>query len=166
MEILYKIVKQSGLRFLELIVWDKGHALPITAKDGLTRQYEDILVVGDEESISQDLELYCLASTNRKAFFNKKTNKGITNYWRISSNNSQDANLKACFPVALPEKAISLMTQREDNVIDPFGGSGTTLIACQRTNRKCFSMEIDPEYCQVIIDRWEKYTEQKVKKCR
>jgi len=47
------------------------------------------------------------------------------------------------------------------NVIDLFGGSGSTLIACEKTNRKCFMMELDPHYCDVIMARWEKYTSQK-----
>jgi DNA modification methylase len=51
-----------------------------------------------------------------------------------------------------------------NNIYDPFGGSGTTLIACEQLKRKCFMMEIDPVYCQVIIDRWEKYTGKKVMK--
>lgn len=70
-------------------------------------------------------------------------------------------NLKACFPVALPQKGIELMTQRGDNVYDPFGGSGSTLIACEKLNRRCYMMEIEPIYCQVIIDRWEQFTGQK-----
>lgn len=44
------------------------------------------------------------------------------------------------------------------NVVDLFGGSGSTLIACEKTNRRCFMMEIDPHYCDVILARWEKYT--------
>ena len=78
-EILYKIVKETGLRFMELIVWDKGHAMPITSKSMLTRQYEDILMVGDEESIAEDMELYYLGTTDKKAYFNKKIGKGISN---------------------------------------------------------------------------------------
>lgn len=45
-----------------------------------------------------------------------------------------------------------------EKVVDLFGGSGSTLIACEKTNRRCFMMEIDPYYCQVIINRWEKYS--------
>lgn len=47
------------------------------------------------------------------------------------------------------------------SVIDLFGGSGSTLIACEKTNRKCFMMELDPHYCDIIIARWEKYTSKK-----
>jgi DNA modification methylase len=50
------------------------------------------------------------------------------------------------------------------SVVDLYGGSGSTLIACEKTNRKCFMMELDPQYCQVIIDRWEQYTGKKAVK--
>lgn len=51
-----------------------------------------------------------------------------------------------------------------DSVIDMFGGSGTTLIACEQLKRKCFMMEYDPHYCDVIIARWEKLTGKKAVK--
>ena len=163
-EILYKIVKETGLKFMELIVWDKGHGMPITSKEMLTRQYEDILMVGNEDAISEDMELYCLGTTDKKAYFNKKTGKGISNYWRISTGNTQLDNHKACFPLELPIKAIKLTTNRDDIVVDCFGGSGTTLIAAEKTDRKCYTMELDPVYCDVIIKRWEKLTGKKAEK--
>ncbi len=163
-EIIYRIIKETGLRFLELIVWDKGHALPITSKEGLTRQYEDILLVGDEESISRDLELYFCGRNDKRAYFNKSNQRGITNYWRIGTNKTQLKNHLACFPVALPKKGIELMTNREDIILDPFGGSGSTLIACEQLNRKCYMMELDPKYCDVTINRWERFTGKKAKK--
>lgn len=46
----------------------------------------------------------------------------------------------------------------EKSILDVFGGSGSTLIACEKTNRRCFMMELDPHYCDVILARWEKYT--------
>jgi DNA modification methylase len=49
------------------------------------------------------------------------------------------------------------------NILDLFGGSGSTLIACEKSNRKCFMMELSPHYCDVIIARWEKLTNQKAK---
>lgn len=64
-------------------------------------------------------------------------------------------------PVTLPENAINNSCPHDGNVIDLFGGSGSTLIACEKTNRKCFMMELDPYYCDVIIARWEKYTGKK-----
>jgi DNA modification methylase len=44
------------------------------------------------------------------------------------------------------------------SVLDCFGGTGTTLMACEELNRKCYMCELDPHYCDVIIARWEKYT--------
>lgn len=160
-EIMYRIIKQTGLKFMELIVWDKGHGMPITSKDMLTRRYEDILMVGDEDTISQDMDLYCIGTTEKKAYFNKKTNKGITNYWKVDTNNSQIKENKACFPVNLPAKAIKLCSDENDNIMEPFGGSGSTLIACEQLNRNCYIMEYDEILCQVIIQRWENFTGEK-----
>ena len=163
-EIIYRIVKETGLKFLELIIWDKGHALPITSKEGLTRQYEDILLTANPESIEKDLELFYCGRNDKRAWFNKKTQRGITNYWRIGTNKSQLNNHHACYPVGLPIKAIMLMSDREDRIIDPFIGSGSTMIACEMTNRKCYGMEINPIYCDVTIQRWENFTGQKAKR--
>ena len=55
----------------------------------------------------------------------------------------------------------SRYSEREDIVLDLFGGSGSTLIACEKLNRKCYMMEIDSHYCDVIIKRWEQYTNNK-----
>jgi len=64
----------------------------------------------------------------------------------------------ATFPVGLPAEYIKAMTDENDNVIEPFGGSGTTLIACEQLDRICFVCELDPHYCDVIIQRWENLT--------
>lgn len=67
-------------------------------------------------------------------------------------------------PVSLIENALKNSSLENDNVLDLFGGSGTTLIACEQLNRKCFMMELDPHYCDVIIARWEKLTGNHAKK--
>ena len=164
MEIFNRIRRDVGLRFLELIVWNKKHALPITSKRMLTRQYEDIGLFGSEDQVTEQLELYWVGDTGNKTYFNKKTGKGISNYWEINVNNTQLNNLKACFPVKLAGKGIKLMTNEGEVVADPFGGSGTTLIACEQLGRKCYTMELDPAYCSVIIERWEKLTGKKAVK--
>ncbi len=64
-------------------------------------------------------------------------------------------------PVALIERALKNSTKVHENVCDFFGGSGSTLLACEKLNRRCYSMELDPRYCDVIVSRWEKYTGQK-----
>ena len=64
-------------------------------------------------------------------------------------------------PIELVEFAIEKVSDEKQNVLDLFGGSGSTLIACEKTNRKCYVMELDPHYCDVIVARWEKYTGKK-----
>lgn len=67
-------------------------------------------------------------------------------------------------PVNLVRDLILNSSKIGDWVYDPFGGSGTTLIACEQTRRKCLMIELDPEYCQTIITRWEKLTGEKTEK--
>lgn len=67
-------------------------------------------------------------------------------------------------PIKLFAYLISNSTKEADKVLDLFGGSGTTLIACEELRRDCYMMEIDPHYCDVIIDRWEQFAGKKAKK--
>jgi len=64
-------------------------------------------------------------------------------------------------PVAIPERAIK--NHKADKVLDLFGGSGSTLIACEKIGRSCRMMELDPKYCDVIVKRWEEFTGQKAR---
>ncbi len=64
-------------------------------------------------------------------------------------------------PVGLYQELIDSLSEHKSNIFEPFCGSGTTLIACEKTNRKCFGMEISPRYCDVIINRWEEFTGKK-----
>jgi len=66
-------------------------------------------------------------------------------------------------PVELCVRAIK--NHQAEIVLDLFLGSGSTLIACEKTNRICYGMELDTKYCDVIIERWEQFTGQKAKKC-
>ena len=61
-------------------------------------------------------------------------------------------------PTAMIADAILDVTRRGDIVLDPFLGSGATLMACERTGRRCYGLELDPLYCDVIIRRWQSYT--------
>jgi DNA modification methylase len=77
-----------------------------------------------------------------------------------NSSNEFAKQHKAGFPVSFPQWMIEKMDFC-NSVMDPFGGTGTTMIACEKTKRKCFMMEIDPHYCDLIVSRWEKYTGKK-----
>jgi len=61
-------------------------------------------------------------------------------------------------PVEVCKWFIDKFSKQEQNVVDLFGGSGSTMIACEKTNRKCYMVEIDERYADVIIARWEKFT--------
>ena len=61
-------------------------------------------------------------------------------------------------PVALVERAIRNSSKSRDIVLDPFGGSGSTLIACEKTGRQARLIELDPKYCDVIVRRFQDYS--------
>lgn len=63
-------------------------------------------------------------------------------------------------PVALSERAISNSSRPKNKVLDLFGGSGSTLLACEKLDRSAYLMELDPKYCDVIIQRWQEFTGQ------
>ena len=67
-------------------------------------------------------------------------------------------------PVKLLADILKDYSEEGINVLDLFGGSGSTLIACEQLNRQCYMIELDPYYCQVIINRWEEYTGRKAEK--
>lgn len=127
----------------ETIAWKKT-ALPVPY--GLTRVWEPIFVFrchNEERRISE-----------------LKTHETEFNFWDINNTGALDDSHRAAFPVALPGKALDLVKDAE-SVFDPFGGSGTTMIAAEKRNKACYMVELDPGYCDVIVARWEKFTGKK-----
>ena len=86
------------------------------------------------------------------------TGKRIGSVWRFDKDGAASYLHPTQKPVALAEEAIDKTTKTGCIVLDLFGGSGSTLIACEKTNRKCYMMELSPVYCDVIINRWQQYT--------
>lgn len=86
------------------------------------------------------------------------TGKRIGSVWKVDKDGASSYKHPTQKPVALPEEAIDKTTKVKNKVLDLFGGSGSTLIACEKTNRYCRMMELDPKYCDVIIKRWEEFT--------
>lgn len=97
---------------------------------------------------------YGWKGTDHKFFGDKKE----TDVWDISRDATTKYKHPTQKPIAISERAIKNSSQNNDIVLDLFGGSGSTLIACEQTQRQCRMMEIDPYYCSVIIERWEKFT--------
>jgi DNA modification methylase len=77
--------------------------------------------------------------------------------WKVdkSKMNGEHPTMK---PLKLCARGIRNSSLAGDIVLDPFGGSGSTLMACEQMERKCYTMELDPVYCDVIVKRWEEYT--------
>ena len=89
-----------------------------------------------------------------------------SNIWQISReiNREEQGNHPTPKPIELIAKALNNSSKQEDIILDVFGGSGSTLIACEQLNRKCYMMELDPHYIDVIIQRWENFTGEKAVK--
>lgn len=117
-----------------------------------------------EDVISSSIELIiAFGKNNTRSFkhFNDRYFHGVVAGISASSTNEYADIHKATFPVYFPAEIIKRFTPESGIVIDCFGGTGTTMIACDQLGRKCYMMELEPTYCDVIIDRWEQYTGQK-----
>jgi len=84
--------------------------------------------------------------------------KRIGSVWTINKDAASSYVHPTQKPVALASEALDKTTRTGANVLDLFGGSGSTLIACEKTNRQARLMELDPKYCDVIIKRWQEFT--------
>ena len=100
-------------------------------------------------------ELICYA-TYGKHTFNFPPEGHASNVWTITK--KSDGSHPTQKPVKLMVHALVHSSKTGDTVLDLFIGSGSTLIACEKTNRKCFGCEIDPHYCDIILSRWEQFT--------
>jgi DNA modification methylase len=118
----------------EVIVWEKS-ALPVPS--GLTRIYEFIFVLSTKDP--------SIRIGNR--------NETNHNLWKVSNVNALDKSHRAAFPVELPSRGLKLASKINDVVLDPFLGSGSTMVAAHQLKRKCYGIELDPKYCDVIIKR-------------
>lgn len=118
--------------------------------------------IGDlKHTFSTDYEVILCASNGKEL-----TGKRIGSVWTIKKDSTSSYVHPTQKPVKLSEFAIRNTTERGDIVLDLFGGSGSTLIACEQMERKCRIMEYDPAYCDVIVDRWEKFTGNKAELVR
>jgi len=128
--------------------------------DGLPMQFEDTVCENDVNVIGV---YYNPSGTSRGQ---ERTGKkwALRSYWNDIRGTANSEGHCAAFPVELPKRHVLLYTKKGESVFDPFSGSGSTLIACEKTNRRCFALEISPLYCQVIIERWEKFTNKKAVK--
>jgi DNA modification methylase len=105
-----------------------------------------------------DTELIPYA-TRGKHVFNAESGQHSPSTWRINKQQgAEKTGHPTQKPVAVPQHAIEKSSRNNQIVLDLFGGSGSTLIACEKTARDCRMMELDPKYCDVIVKRWCEFT--------
>jgi DNA modification methylase len=140
-------LKKHGLYFSQAIVWDKEHPV-LTRKDFMG---------------CFELAFYGWKEGAAHQFF------GPTNaldLWHVKKVNPQNMVHLTEKPVELAVRALQYSSRPKEHVLDLFGGSGSTLIAAEQTGRRAFLMEIDALYCDVIVERWQRFTGQKAHRQR
>ena len=138
-------------KFCDVMIWYKKNAQPAMAKNVLNSSFEFIFIFGGNGS----------RAINLKDFRGTIENVYMGS---IQTKNKFASIHAATFPIDLPSFFIDNFCPNEGSVFDPFGGTGTTMIAAEQLNRNCFMCEIEPKYCDVIIYRWETLTGTKAKK--
>jgi len=133
---LKEAMEMTNMHFGQLLIWVKNHS-----------------VVGRLDYLPQhELIIYGWQGTHE---FHKAKDKSVL-YCPKPNKSTLHPTMK---PISLLRRLILNSTKVGDYVYDGFGGSGSTLIACEQTKRKCLMIELDPDYCQVIINRFEKLTD-------
>ena len=150
---IINLLKTFEDNFCDLLVWKKDKCLPLgnPTQSGCVNHLCEFI--------------FCFNEKGNRAFNNPQWKRGTqTNIIETvnATGNSYAKIHGATFPIDLPSHIIQNFSKY--SVLDLFGGTGTTLIACEQLNRQCYMMELDPYYCQVIINRWEEYTGQKATK--
>ncbi len=138
-------LKKHELYFSQAIIWVKEHPV-LTRKD----------FMGNHE--------WCFYGWKEGAAHKYYGPNNATDVWPIKKINPQSMVHLTEKPVELAVRAIQYSSLAGENVLDLFGGSGSTLIAAEQTDRHAFLMELDSLYCDVIVQRWEKFTGRKAER--
>jgi DNA modification methylase len=138
-------LKAHGLYFSQAIVWNKEHPV-LTRKDFMG---------------CFELAFYGWKEGAAHQFFGPKN---ALDLWSIKKVNPQSMINLTQKPVELATRAMEYSSKRGEHILDLFGGSGSTLIAAEQTGRRAFLMEVDPLYCDVIVQRYEQFTGHKAQR--
>jgi len=139
------VLKTTSLYFAQAIIWDKQHPV-LTRKD----------FMGAHE--------WCFYGWREGAAHQFFGPNNATDLWAVKKVNPQSMIHLTEKPVELAVRAIQYSSRAGENVLDLFGGSGSTLIGCKQTDRNAYLMELDPPYCDVIVQRWEQFTGKKAER--
>jgi len=138
-------IKASGMYFSQGIIWDKQH--PVLTRKDFMGAFE-ICFYGWKEGAGHK--------------FHGPNN--ATDLWHVKKVNPQAMVHLTEKPVELAVRSIQYSSLAGDNVLDLFGGSGSTLIGAEQTGRHAYLMELDPAYCDVIVKRWEEFAGKKAQR--
>jgi DNA modification methylase len=130
-------------------------------KGGFAKSYEELRsMIGDHNPQNG-----CLKPYFDNIAAERVGDIGLTDVWRFSVTSGKEKESAGGHatpkPLALCARAIKASSREEEVVLDVFGGSGSTMIACEQLNRKCCMMELEPKWVDVIIARWEQFTGEK-----
>src|SRR4029079_323160 len=139
------VLKACGLYFSQGIVWDKQH--PVLTRKDFMGSYE-LAFYGWKEGAAHE-------------FFGPNN---ALDLWHVKKVNPQSMVHLTEKPTELAVRAMQYSSRPGEIVLDLFGGSGSTLIAAEQTGRKAFLMELDCLYCDVIVERYEKFTGKKAER--
>ena len=152
-----------------VIIWDKGGGGIGDLFHTFSTDYEMILVCNNGHEIKGKRYGSVWNFTKQEITKMKKEEllnivleqKKFYSIWQEKKDNPNEYVHPTQKPVSLSARAIRSSTDIGNNVVDLFGGSGSTVMACEQTGRNCYTMELDPHYVDVIIARWEQFTGQK-----
>ncbi len=133
------VLKEMGLYFSQAIIWDKQHPV-LTRKD----------FMGAHE--------WCFYGWREGAAHRFFGPANATDLWAVQKVSPQSMVHLTEKPVELAARAIQYSSQPGENVLDLFGGSGSTLIAAEQAGRRAYLMELNALYCDVIVQRWQQFT--------
>src|SRR5271157_528153 len=140
-EAFFKILGDFNKNIKDIIIWDKGSGQPAMHEKILNSCYEMILILENDKKPGRLIQ-------------NAKFKRGeMSNMLRIGRDKKIIDSHGACFPIKLPLSLISIFSNKGDLVYDPFIGSGTTAIACQKLKRNYIGSEIVKEYCDIAEKR-------------
>jgi DNA modification methylase len=139
------VLKAKGLYFSQAIIWVKEHPV-LTRKDFL----------GNHE--------WCFYGWREGAAHQFFGPTNAVDVWLVKKVSPQNMVHLTEKPVELSLRALQYSSRPGEHVLDLFGGSGSTLIAAEQSGRRAFLMEIDPLYCDVIVERWQRFSGKKAKR--
>ena len=154
---LTTIAKKIGFSYHSTIVWNEGNISRRTAWGSWTSASAPYVIAPVELIVILYKKSWKKTSGSKKSDISRKEFMEWTNgLWTFNGERKKKTGHPAPFPVELPLRCMKLFSFVGDTVLDPFMGSGSTLVAVSQCNRKGIGIEIDPGYCETAVSRIEK----------